>query len=53
MNVILRLQETPADGAAVASPTGLGIGLARRIAQLHGGALADGKVELTLSLPAG
>ncbi len=51
--VILRLREPPADGAAVASPTGLGIGLARRIAELHGRAFTDGKVEFTLSLPAG
>ena len=52
VHVTLRLQEPPADGASRAAPTGLGIGLARRIAELHGGTFADSDVELTLSLPA-
>ncbi len=54
VQVSLRLQEPPADGAAsgVLTP-GLGLGLARRIAELHDGAFDDSTVELTLALPAG
>ena len=54
VQVILRLQEAPPDGASsgVLTP-GLGLGLARRIAELHDGAFDDSTVELTLALPAG
>jgi signal recognition particle receptor subunit beta/GAF domain-containing protein len=54
VRVSLRLQEPPAEGAAsgVLTP-GLGLGLARRIAELHAGAFDDSTVELTLALPAG
>ncbi|MCG6921616.1 MAG: hypothetical protein LJF15_11130 [Acidobacteria bacterium] len=51
VHVSLRLQEPPEGGATRALSPGLGLGLARRIAELHNGALDDSTVELTLALP--
>lgn len=51
VHVTIRLQEPLEEDAQAARPTGLGVGLSRRIAELHGGAFTDGRTELTMSLP--
>jgi signal recognition particle receptor subunit beta/GAF domain-containing protein len=51
VHVSLRLQDPPEGGATGVVSAGLGLGLARRIAELHRGALDDSTVELTLAIP--
>jgi signal recognition particle receptor subunit beta len=53
VHISLRLQEPPTAGVAGLVRPGLGLGLARRIAELHDGAFDDSTVELTLALPQG
>jgi GAF domain-containing protein len=54
VRVSLCLQEPPTDTQKSArKPPGLGLGLARRIAELHSGIFDDGGSELALVLPAG
>jgi signal transduction histidine kinase len=53
MRVSLGLQEPPTTPDTGVVNAGLGLGLARRIAEMHGGAFEDSPAQLTLVLPAG
>jgi hypothetical protein len=53
VRVSLGLQEPPTTPDTGVVNAGLGLGLARRIAEMHGGAFEDSPAQLTLVLPAG